>query len=80
MPIFVTLNDLYFFHADGHIRHTENGCDQQHGDDDAQQCHPILPFLHLSGDGDQAEIVFYSQHLLKSVSTPSDTCKIRSAA
>ena len=41
--------------------------------------HSILAFPHLCRNWDQAQITFHSLHLPKSVTTPSDTRKMRSA-
>src|SRR5699024_802989 len=67
------------FHPDAHIRHAENGGNQQDRNHNAEQSHPVLAFAHPGRDRNQTQIAFHSRHLPKSVSTPSDTCKIRSA-
>ena len=73
------------FHQSGlldscaHFGHAENRGDHEHGENDAQQRHAVLPLMHFRRDRNQTQIAFHSRHLPKSVSTPSDTCRIRSA-
>ena len=79
VPVAVFFDDPGGFHPDGHIRHTEDGRDQQHRNQDAKHRHPVLAAAHLGGKRNQAQIALHARHLPKSVTTPSDTCKIRSA-
>ena len=79
VPVAVGVDDPVGLHPDGHIRHAEDGRDQQHRHEDAEHRHPVLAAAHLSGKRNQAQIALHARHLPKSVTTPSDTCRIRSA-
>ena len=79
MPVPVRFLCVHGLRLHQHIRHAENRRDKEHRKDDAKQRHAVLPPVHLCRDRDQAEIAPHSRHLPKSVSTPSDTRKIRSA-
>src|SRR5699024_1166778 len=67
------------FASDNHICGTKDCGHKQDGNDDAKNHHSILAFPHLCRNRDQAQIAFHSLHLPKSVTTPSDTRKMRSA-
>ncbi len=67
------------FASDRHVCSAENCSHKQNRKNNAKNHHSILTFSYLCRNWDQTQITFHSRHLPKSETTPSDTCRIRSA-
>ena len=63
MPVAIIPLGLQDLTADKHVRHTENGGDQEHRQDDTDDRHPALLPMDLFSDGDKIKIVFHPKSL-----------------